>query len=369
MKALHGNNRGRTVTLVIVLVLIAAAILFLNSRKPAGTSGTLRAEISVQGDSARIQQKERIYPKAVELVSPDGYINTGPITLKELVGKKVVLIDFWTYSCINCQRTLPYLRAWYDKYKDYGLVIIGVHTPEFDFEKSRDNVQQAVEKFGITYPVVQDNQYQTWTAYGNHYWPHKYLIDIDGFVVYDHIGEGGYADTEKKIQELLDERSRVLSLGMELPKNISQPAAPPVDFGSVGTPELYFGYGYQRPGQFGNTEGYSPNQAVQYSIPANPVRNKFYLEGEWLNNNDNMELQSPSGKILLKYDAKNVHLVAGAARNTTLSVKVDGMLVNDSIVVSSFSLYTVVSGKGYGAHTLEIVPDRPGLMAYTFTFG
>jgi thiol-disulfide isomerase/thioredoxin len=138
------------------------------------------------------------------LAGISGYINTHDgFRLSEIVGKKVVLVDFWTYSCINCQRTQPYLNAWYKKYKDAGLEIVGVHTPEFAFEKDRANVVAAVEKFGITYPVVQDNDYQTWGTYGNRYWPRKYLIDIDGYIVYDHIGEGGYEETEEKIQELL----------------------------------------------------------------------------------------------------------------------------------------------------------------------
>jgi cytochrome c biogenesis protein CcdA/thiol-disulfide isomerase/thioredoxin len=154
--------------------------------------------------------KEQFYPRYNEIVDPSGFVNTDPITIGELIGDKVVLIDFWTYSCINCQRTLPYLTSWYEKYRDTGLEIVGIHTPEFAFEKNTDNVIEAANKFGITYPIVLDNDYATWGAYKNQYWPHKYLIDIDGFIVYDHIGEGAYEETEAKIQELLEERSEVL---------------------------------------------------------------------------------------------------------------------------------------------------------------
>lgn len=146
----------------------------------------------------------------VEFVNPSGFVNTEAFTMRELVGTKVVLIEFMTYSCINCQRTFPYVNTWYEKYKDQGLEIVGIHTPEFSFERNIDNVREAMKKEGITYPIVLDNDYATWRAYGNNYWPRQYLIDIDGNVVYDHIGEGAYRETEEKIQELLAERKERL---------------------------------------------------------------------------------------------------------------------------------------------------------------
>src|SRR3989344_3254541 len=156
----------------------------------------------------------------VEIVNPSGFLNTGvdsdgkvaPVTLGDLVGKKVILVDFMTYSCINCQRTFPHVKAWYEKYKDKGLEIVGIHTPEFAFEKNIENVRVAMKKAGITYPVVLDNDYGTWKAYANNYWPRKYLIDINGNIVYDHIGEGAYEETEMKILELLEERAKLLGL-------------------------------------------------------------------------------------------------------------------------------------------------------------
>ncbi len=150
----------------------------------------------------------------IEIVNPSGFVNSSdaPITVGEYIGKKVILLNVMTYSCSNCQATFPYTNTWYETYKDQGLIVIGIHTPEFAFEKDKQNVVDAMKKFGITYPVVMDNDYSTWNALGNRFWPHKYLIDIKGNTVYDHIGEGAYEETEAKIQALLAERREVLGL-------------------------------------------------------------------------------------------------------------------------------------------------------------
>src|SRR3989344_6519435 len=189
--------------LAAVLLVIVSAIWYVESVKP---NRIFLAPGSADVQTMSIQEKEKIYPAAKEIVAPAGFINVDNVKIQDLIGKKVILVDFWTYSCINCQRTLPYLTSWYEKYKDQGLEIVGVHTPEFEFEKEYDNVVRATEQFGVTYPTVLDNDYGTWTAYKNRYWPHKYLIDIDGFIRYDHIGEGAYAETERVIQELLKEK-------------------------------------------------------------------------------------------------------------------------------------------------------------------
>ncbi|KJK24422.1 thioredoxin [Burkholderiaceae bacterium 16] len=145
------------------------------------------------------------YGKAPEFAGVDQWLNSPPLTMSSLQGK-VVLVDFWTYTCINCINTLPYVKQWYDKYKDQGLVVVGVHTPEFPFEKSTDNVKAAIKRFGIRYPVAQDNSYATWNAFSNQYWPAVYLIDASGKIVYKHLGEGQYEETEAVIQKLLAER-------------------------------------------------------------------------------------------------------------------------------------------------------------------
>lgn len=158
-----------------------------------------------------IGRKEAKFQRAEEIVAPTGFINTEGVSINEARGKKVVLVDFWTYACYNCQNTQPHLNAWHEKYAEDGLLIIGVHTPEFGFEREPANVEQAVRQAGIEYPVVLDNNYATWNAYDQRYWPAMYLIDTDGFVRYKHFGEGAYAETEAKIRELLAEKDRTSS--------------------------------------------------------------------------------------------------------------------------------------------------------------
>jgi len=163
--------------------------------------GALIAASLMQG-TAQAAPAPAEAPTAPEFTGIDKWLNSGPLTMESLRGK-VVLVDFWTYTCINCIRTLPYVTSWYQKYKDQGLVVVGVHTPEFPFERSTPNVEKALQRFGITYPVAQDNRYATWDAYRNQYWPAAYLIDKQGRIVYRHFGEGRYQETEAEIQRLL----------------------------------------------------------------------------------------------------------------------------------------------------------------------
>ncbi len=346
--------------LLIALAVVVIIILEQNKSMPLEEKPNI-----IKIDSSSGTLKEKIYPKARELVNPDGYININNITITENIGKKVILIDFWTYSCINCQRTFPYLTAWHEKYKDKGLLIIGVHTPEFDFEKDYEKVKKAVEKYKIKYPVIQDNNYQTWKAYKNQYWPHKYLIDIDGYIVYHHIGEGAYEETEIKIQELLEERKQRLKMKEDIEKDISKPNAVAVS-GDIRTPEIYFGHSFSR-GQLGNPEGWQPEKDVLYSLPVNIEKDKFYLSGKWRNNNDNMELLDEYGKIAMNYKAKQINIVAGSNNNSTLKVLIDGKEVNN-VNIKDYDLYILFTGRDYEEHNLEITADK-GLKAYTFTFG
>lgn len=194
--------------LAVALVLIAGAILYLESQKPQAAAPAVPSAGNTGSQEGKGAQQDDIfspYPKAPELIGIAGYINAPDnLTIASLRGK-VVLLDIWTYTCINCIRTLPYIESWHEKYADDGLVIIGVHSPEFEFEKDYNNVLAAVEKYGLQYPVVLDSEHATWNAYQNRYWPHKYLIDANGRIRYDHIGEGGYDETEAKIVELLSE--------------------------------------------------------------------------------------------------------------------------------------------------------------------
>ena len=325
--------------------------------------------------------KALLYPKAPELVAPDGYINTAgqPITIGQFKGKKVVLLDIWTYSCINCERTLPYLKDWYDTYSDQGLEIIGVHTPEFAFEHVYKNVQDAVARFGLKYPVVLDNEYQTWNALGNQYWPRKYLVDIDGYIVYDHVGEGNYAETEAAIQRALAERAQRLGISNEV-KPQSPEVKPPeimiVDAGRVDSPETYFGAA--RNEYLGNgAQGLQGTQTLD--IPNTLAPNTLYLGGVWDFTKEYAHNTSAKAQIRFRYDAKNVYFVAASDKPVKIKVTRDGQPLgaergadvdaNGEATVQEDRLYKLIEGADYEAHTIEIEVEGSGLQAYTFTFG
>jgi cytochrome c biogenesis protein CcdA/thiol-disulfide isomerase/thioredoxin len=301
-------------------------------------------------------------PKAPEIVNPSGFINTDgkSITIGQFKGRKVVLLDVWTYSCINCQRTLPYVESWYEKYKDMGLVVIGLHTPEFSFEKVKSNVEDATKKYGLTYPIVMDNDYSTWTAFGNQYWPRKYLINSEGEIIYDHIGEGDYEETEIAIQHALSELNN---------KNISEKVSEPtnavkVEASKVNSPETYFGAG--RNEYFGN--GKSGVLGVQnLSLPMIMGTNRFYLEGSW-DFTSEFATSETNSKIIFKYNAKNVYLVgSGPLSGVKITILKDGKFYKQ-LFIRENELYTIIEGIDYGQHTLEI-DTPPGLNAFTFTFG
>ncbi len=321
-----------------------------------------------------------VYPLAPELVSPDGYINTDgkPIKLADFKEKKVVLLDIWTYSCINCQRTLPYLKAWYEKYSGEGLEIIGVHTPEFAFEKVQKNVEEAVARFGIKYPVILDNEYQTWNAYGNQFWPRKYLINIDGYIVYDHAGEGNYAETERAIQKALAERASRMNVEVVIPKGESAPSGVvAIDPGKVDSPETYFGAA--RNEYLGNgAQGIAGSQTL--TIPANIFPNTLYLGGVWNFTQEYARNTSAKAVVRFRYDAKNVYFVAAAATPVKIKVTRDGgkalgaergadVDVNGEATIKEERLYKLIEGADYGVHTIEIEVEGAGLQGYTFTFG
>jgi thiol-disulfide isomerase/thioredoxin len=313
-----------------------------------------------------IEQKQKEYIKVPELSSIDGYVNTmgKPITLESLKGK-VVLLDIWTYSCINCQRTLPYINEWYAKYKDQGLVVVGLHTPEFAFEKVQSNVEKAVEKFGIKYPVVLDNDYSTWKALGNQYWPRKYLVDIDGFIVYDHIGEGSYEETEKAIQQALKERADRMGMGITVPTDTSKPmSAVIVDSSKVRSPEIYFG---SFRNQFlGNGQiGYTGEQTL--TVPSTILFNKLYLGGIW-NFVPEYAENRDKASIVFNYESKNVYMAAGSAEGVEIEVYKDDMLVK-KLLIKDEQLYSLIEDSDYGRHILRIVIPKSGLQAFTFTFG
>ena len=342
------------------------------------TTGTVD---QVAATKMRVGAKSLEFPVEPEITNPSAFINTdgAPITLAQFKGKKVVLVDFWTYSCINCQRTLPYVKAWDDKYSSQGLEIVSIHTPEFAFEKDQANVQKAVTDAGIKYPVVMDNNYGTWNAFDNNAWPHKYLIDIDGFVVYDHAGEGEYDVTEAAIQKALAERASVLGLKTSsVPKGTVAPAGVVgVNGIDLGSPETYFG---------SNRNEYLSNGVVgasgtsDFTIPdENSIElNHLYLGGTWNVTPEYAETKA-SAKIVYKYQAKNVYFVSSSKNGTKAHVLIDGkpmlnsvgtdVVADGSITIQDNKLYHLISGKDYAPHTIEIDIDGGGLDAYTFTFG
>ena len=363
---------SRQYILIATLAIIAGAIYFINansvSKTESNQSVAVIPRISSEQNKMKKEEKSNRYQLAKEITTPDGFINTDgkAVTINDLIGKKIIMVDFWTYSCINCQRTTPYLNAWYEKYKDKGFVIIGIHTPEFEFEKDYRNVQTAVEKFGIKYPVALDNDYSTWTAYKNRYWPRKYLIDIDGYIVYDHIGEGAYDETERKIQELLKEREEALGMNGEINSDISQPKGiADVDSSMSRSPEIYFGA--SRNTHLGNGRANSVG-TQNLSEPADIKINTLYLAGDWDIQNELAENKSGQAKIIFRYQAKNVYLVAGSANNAKIKIIKDGQFIGEQ-TVNEHKLYQIIKDSEHGEHALEIIIENPGSQFFTFTFG
>jgi thiol-disulfide isomerase/thioredoxin len=385
---MNRDNISAVVMAIAVISVIAGFAIYFNTQGSYISSKStsdkfipITGQIDENGRLINIDKSQ--FKKAKNFTKISEYINTKPISLDDLKDK-VVLVDFWTYSCINCIRTIPYLNEWYDKYSDKGLVIVGIHTPEFEFEKNSDNVKSAVQKFGIKYPVLQDNEKDTWNEYENRYWPRKYLVDDEGYIRYDHIGEGAYNETEKVIQALLAERAAhvgIKNINLNNSQNVDKDLKleyQDVNFSKIKSPELYFGYEFAR-APLGNMEGFKPSETVFYQLSDNSEikLNSIYLKGKWKNNPDNMELQSTNGSIILKYNSKSVNIVAGGKGNFTVAQ--DKKLITNDLSKDAFSdgifmidkqrLYNLVTNKDYGEHTIEMDVKGQGFQIYTFTFG
>ena len=369
----------RTIILSIVIISIIGTIFYFESQKApivdraAGSSKLVNSTLPATKEINGV-----VYPLAPELTGISGYLNTNgkEIKISDYHGK-VVLIDFWTYTCINCIRTLPYLTAWDAKYRDKGLVIIGVHAPEFEFEKELENVMSAVDKYLIKYPVVQDNDMATWAAFNNEYWPAKYLIDAEGYIRYYHFGEGNYAETEKKIQELLAERGADTS-------NVSLATEGPSQHYAT-TPEIYAGSLFALPrGQYiGNKK--TPVRQENYTLPSElEKRDVVYLNGTWTHNSDNLQLDGNYGIVALAFTASEVNIVAGPLNlsdNVTMDVFIDGVYATHEnagtdVQFSGSRAFVVVNGKrlynffagDYGEHRLDLKVSK-GFSFNSFTFG
>ncbi|UXN08046.1 cytochrome c biogenesis protein DipZ [Bartonella sp. HY761] len=308
------------------------------------------------------------------------WLNSPPLDLASLKGK-VVLMDFWTYSCINCLRTIPYVRAWAEKYKDQGLVVIGVHSPEFAFERDVNNVKNAAQKLNVTYPVAVDNSYAIWRAYKNQYWPAHYFIDAKGQIRHHHFGEGDYEQSERVIQSLLAEAGHTnIDKNVVDVKATGEEAAP--DLANVLSPETYIGF--ERAENFVSPDGMVENAPKDYS-DGDPRLNEWGLNGNWTIGKENATLNSEKGSIVFRFHARDLHLVLGPkeqGKTIAFKVKIDGKAPenahgsdvneNGEGVVKEQRLYQLIrqkEGAGDEDHLFEIEFMQPGIEAYAFTFG
>lgn len=306
------------------------------------------------------------------------WLNPGPSAAEQLRGK-VVLVNFWTYSCINCIRTLPYVRAWAEKYKDQGLAVIGVHTPEFAFEKQVDNVKQAVARFGISYPVAIDNDFRIWRSFGNGYWPALYLIDAQGRIRYHQFGEGDEARSEQAIQELLAERGS-LAAGGRFTRPDANGAQAPADVMHLRSEETYLGY--RQASGFASREDVAADRPQEYSIRALRL-NQWGLTGNWTVGADGAILNRAEGGIAFRFSARDLHLVLGpgsAGKPVRFRVTIDGAApaadrgadidADGNGTIQETRLYQMVRQTGdVRERSFEIHFFEPGVQAFAFTFG
>ncbi|WP_186425285.1 cytochrome c biogenesis protein DipZ [Cupriavidus metallidurans] len=309
------------------------------------------------------------------------WLNSPPLTAEALRGK-VVLVDFWTYSCINCLRTLPYVKAWAEKYRDQGLVVIGVHAPEFAFERNIDNVRKATKDLGVTYPVAIDNNYAIWRAFNNNYWPAHYFIDAQGRVRFHHFGEGEYEKSEAVTRQLLAEAGHadVTKVAMTT-DNAMHGVEMPADASALRSQETYVGYA--RAENFASPGGARPDQSKEYAAPARPTLNEWGLAGNWKVGEEQATLEQASGKIVYRFHARDLHLVLGPApdgKPVRFRVTIDGkapgashgtdVAADGSGTVTGQRLYQLVRQQGDVAdRTFAIEFLDPGVQAYAFTFG
>jgi thiol-disulfide isomerase/thioredoxin len=307
------------------------------------------------------------------------WLNSPPLTVAGLRGK-VVLVDFWTYTCINWLRTLPYLRAWAEKYKDHGLVVIGVHTPEFDVEHDLDNLRRAAKDLRIDYPIAVDNDYGIWTAFDNHYWPALYFVDAQGQIRHHQFGEGDYEEAEMILQQLLAEAG-IGGIGQDLVSVDPTGVEAAADWASLRSPENYLGY--QRTENFASSNGDVLETPHVYEAPARLRLNHWALSGDWTVQAQAILLNQAEGRIAYRFHARDLHLVMGPAAPGTavrFHVRIEGQPpgaahgtdVDDqgNGTVTEPRLYQLVRQPGpVSERTFEITFLDPGVQAYAFTFG
>ena len=358
------SPRSRRLYLLLAAVLVAgavAAVLVASAANPR--------DLATRVDVANLP----VGPKAPGLGAAKGWINSDPLSAADL-RDKVVVYDFWTYSCVNCVRTLPHLRAWYDRYAGDGLVVVGVHSPEFDFEKNHDNVRDAVDRLKVDYPVALDDDMAIWNEFSNQYWPAKYIADRTGHVRYVHFGEGSYGETEAVIRKLLG-----VSKSAPPARAVTEDTATKPDQTALITQETYLGL--ER-----GSAGAQPGVVTYPAAPSTLTPGDARLEGAWNGGDQQVTSQAAGATIALGYRAREVNLVMATVSGVPIevTVEVDGRPLLPSertaqtmvdadgstfVRVQASDLYRVVLGSSIGQHTVRLTARSAGLEAFAFTFG
>jgi thiol-disulfide isomerase/thioredoxin len=308
------------------------------------------------------------------------YINTTPQELQESLKGKVVLIDIWDYTCVNCIRTLPYIQSWAEKYKDKGLVILGVHSPEFAFEKEAGNLEMAVKKFALTYPIIADNDFEIWNSLANRYWPAKYIFDASGTMRAQHFGEGEYQEFEAFIQKLLLERDSTITLP-ELTPHVRSSDKP----GAVcyrATPETYLGF---ERNDLGNLEKFEPRKPTVFTLPTKLIPGKLYLAGSWkIDKQYAVPVGTGNGSLVINFEAKEVNLVVKplvAGEFKVLAEENDAPIRKENrgadiieesgktyLLVKEPRMYNIINNAKFGGATLKLTSSSTSFAAFAYTF-
>ena len=356
-------------TVVIALLACALTVPIHAAAQQTSTMNartTTSAALRVEGD----------FPS---LGGATGWLNSPPLSTTDLRGK-VVLVQFWTYTCINWQRSLPYVRAWSEKYKDRGLVVIGVHTPEFTFEKDVVNIRDAAQALRVDFPIAVDSDYKVWRAFDNNYWPALYFVDARGRIRHRHFGEGEYEQSEKVIQQLLAEAGAT-NVGPELVPVDAKGAEAPADWANLKSPENYVGY--ERTENFASPGGIVSGKRHVYAAPRQLKVNHWALHGDWTFHKEPAILNAANGRILYRFHARDLHLVMGpAAKGSSVRfrVTIDGRPPGDAHgtdvdeqgngTASRQRMYQLIrQPKAIVDRTFEIEFLDPGVEAFAFTFG
>jgi cytochrome c biogenesis protein CcdA/thiol-disulfide isomerase/thioredoxin len=347
--------------------------------RPQEAAMTMRAAPSMMMAAANQANALPVEGEIPSLSGAVAWLNTPPLTRASLKGH-VVLVDFWTYSCINCLRALPYVEAWANKYHDQGLIVIGVHAPEFAFERNIDNVKRAISKLGITYPVAIDNNYAIWQGFGNEYWPAHYFIDAEGRIRHHHFGEGNYRGSERVIQQLLREAG-----GKDVPNTIvsvnGTGAEAAADEEDIGSPETYIGI--ERAMNCVSPGGEIAGRVHTYVVPADLALNEWGLSGDWQVGSQDAVVAAPGAGISFRFHARDLHLVLGPSadgHSVRFRIMIDGKppgadhgadtdAAGDGTITGQRLYQLVRQHEAVADRTFEIQFLDPGASAYSFTFG